>query len=80
VITNEQTLALAVRKNLVFIKVKGVGLEETPGIISKIAESLYSERINIFGIFTLASSVLLFIDLNDGEKAMKLIRKSIKRA
>lgn len=78
VVTNEQTLALAVRKNLAFIKVKGVGLEETPGIISRLAESLYSGRINIFGIFTITSSVLVFVDFNDGEKAIKLILKSIK--
>ncbi len=78
VTSHEQTLALAVRKNLAFIRVKGVGLEETPGIISKIAEALFSASINIFGIFTITSSVSVFVDLNDKEKAMKLIQKSIR--
>jgi len=71
-------LALAVRKNLAFIRIKGVGLEETPGIISRLAESLYSEGINIFGIFTITSSVSVFVDLKDKNKALRLMQKSIK--
>jgi len=78
VVNYEQTLALAVRKNLAFIKVGGVGLEETPGIISKISQALYSEGINIFGIFTITSSVLVFVDLKHGEKAVELMQKSIR--
>jgi len=78
VVAYDQTLALAVKQNLAFIRVRGVGLEETPGIISRLADSLYSSRINIFGIFTITSSVLVFVDFNDGEKAIKLIQKSIK--
>jgi aspartate kinase len=77
VVKYEQTLALALRKNLVFIKVGGVGLEETPGIVSKISQALYSEGINIFGIFTITSSVLVFVDLKHGEKAVELMQKSI---
>ena len=78
VVAYDQTSALAVKQNLAFIRVRGVGLEETPGIISRLAESLYSARINIFGIFTITSSVLVFVDFNDREKAIKLIQKSIK--
>jgi len=78
VTSHKQTLVLAVRKNLAFIRVKGVELEETPGIISRIAETLFSGGINIFGIFTITSSVSVFVDLNDKEKAAELIQKSIK--
>ncbi len=78
VLNHEQTLAMAVRKKLAFIQIKGAGLEETPGIVSRIAGRLYSERINIFGIFTIASSVLVFVDVGDMERAVGLIRKSIK--
>ena len=78
VVVYDQTLALAVKQNLAFIRVRGVGLEETPGIISKLAESLYSASINIFGIFTITSSILVFVDFNDREKAIKLIQNSIK--
>jgi aspartate kinase len=78
VTSHGQTLALAVRKDLAFIRVKGTELEDTPGIINKIAEALFAGGINIFGIFTITSSVSVFVDLNDREKATKLIQKSIK--
>jgi aspartate kinase len=79
VVDNEETLSLAVRKNLAFIKVKGIELEETPGIINKLSMALYSSGVNIFGMFTITSSVLLFVDMKEQEKAVKLIKKSIKR-
>jgi aspartate kinase len=78
VLKHQQTLAMAVRKKLAFIQVKGAGLEETPGIVSRMTEALYSERINIFGIFTITSSVLVFVDAEGVKRAVKLIRKSIK--
>ena len=36
--SNKETIAMAVKKDLVFIKTSGVGLEETHGIIGKISE------------------------------------------
>jgi len=68
VLKDERALALAVRKNLAFIRVKGVGLEETPGVISRITD----------GIFTITSSVELFVDLKDKDRAIQLIRKALK--
>ncbi len=78
VLKDERALALAVRKNLAFIRVKGVGLEETPGVISRITDALNSAKINIYGIFTITSSVELFVDLKDKERAIQLIRKALK--
>jgi len=78
VLKDERALALAVRKNLAFIRVKGVGLEETPGVISRITEALNSAKINIYGIFTITSSVELFVDLKDKDRAIQLIRKALK--
>jgi len=78
VVENEETIAMAVRRNLAFIRVRGVGLEETPGVISGISEALNSSGINIYGIFTITSSVLVFVDLEDGEKAVELIKKAVE--
>jgi len=75
---NERAIAMAVRKDLAFIRFKGVGLEETPGIISSIAKALNSVGINIYGIFTITSSVLIFVDLKDKEKAIHLIEETIR--
>ena len=77
-ISNKETIAMAVKKDLVFLKTSGVGLEETHGIIGKISEDLRVNGINISGILTITSSILLFVDWNEKEKALKLIKNSLK--
>jgi aspartate kinase len=77
-ISNKETIAMAVKKDLVFIKTSGVGLEETHGIIGRISEDLRLSGINISGILTITSSILLFVDWNEKEKALKLIKNSLK--
>lgn len=79
VLKHDETIAMSVRKNLAFLKVKGVGLEETPGIIGRISEVLRFNDINIFGILTITSSILLFVDWDKQKKVQKLIRKSLWR-
>ena len=69
---------MAIKKDLVFIKTSGVGLEETHGIIGRISEDLRVNDINISGILTITSSILLFVDWNEKEKALKLIKNSLK--
>jgi len=77
---NKETIAMAVKKDLVFIKTSGVGLEETHGIIGKISADLRVSGINISGILTITSSILLFVDWSDREKALKLIKNSLRSA
>jgi aspartate kinase len=77
-VSNKETIAMAVKNNLVFLKTSGVGLEETHGIIGKISEDLRVNGINISGILTITSSILLFVDWNEKEKALKLIKNSLK--
>ncbi len=77
-IDNEETIAMAVKKDLAFIKTSGVGLEETQGIIGRISEDLRVNGINISGILTITSSILLFVDWNEKEKALKLIKNALK--
>jgi aspartate kinase len=73
----KETLAMSVREQLAFIKVSGVGLEETPGIIGKISETLRVNEINIFGIVTITSSILLFVNWMQRETALNLIKQSL---
>jgi aspartate kinase len=75
---NKETIAMAVKKDLVFIQTSGVGLEETQGIIGRISEDLRRNGINISGILTITSSILLFVDWSEKEKALKLIKNSLK--
>ncbi len=78
ILGHKETLAMSVREKLAFIKVRGVGLEETPGIIGKISETLRVNEINIFGILTITSSILLFVDWMQRETALKLIKQSLR--
>jgi aspartate kinase len=77
-IDNKETIAMAVKKDLAFIQTSGVGLEETHGIIGKISEDLRHAGINISGILTITSSILLFVDWSEKERALKLIKTSLK--
>jgi aspartate kinase len=78
ILNNAETIAMAVKKDLVFLKTSGVGLEETHGIIGKISEDLRVNGMNISGILTITSSILLFVDWNEREKALRLIRNSLR--
>lgn len=75
---NPETIAMAVKKNLAFLKTSGVGLEETHGLIGRISENLRVNQINIYGILTITSSILLFTDWSEREKALQLIKGSLK--
>ena len=77
-LNNAETIAMAVKKDLAYLKTSGVGLEETHGIIGKISETLRVNEINIYGILTITSSILLFVDWSEREKALQLIRKSLR--
>ncbi len=79
ILKHRETIAMSVRNQLAFLKVSGVGLEETPGIIGKISDTLRLNETNIFGILTITSSILIFVDWNRREKALKLIKGSFTR-
>ncbi|HEY4674515.1 MAG TPA: aspartate kinase, partial [Candidatus Bathyarchaeia archaeon] len=75
----KESIAMSVRKNLAFLRISGVGLEETPGSIGKISETLRLNEINIFGILTITSSILIFVDWNEKEKTINLIKEALRR-
>jgi len=78
VIGHEETLAMAVQRDLAFLRIKGVGLEDTPGIIGKISTRLEENQINIFGMLTLASSILVFVSWKEKEEALNLMKQVVK--
>ncbi len=73
-----EALAMAVQPDLAFLKIRGVGLEDTPGIIGKISTRLRDNGLNIYGMLTLASSILVFVSWNDKESAMNLMKQVVK--
>jgi aspartate kinase len=72
-----EALAMAVQPNLAFVKIKGVGLEDTPGIIGRIASHIRHEGINIYGMITIASSILVFVGWDDKETALRLMKQVV---
>ncbi len=70
-------VAVAVRKGLAMITVRGVGLEDAPGVTARISETLRANNINIFGMLTITSSVLLFVAWSARKTANRLIRSSL---
>ena len=73
-------LALAIRMGMSLITVKGVGLEETPGVVARISDVLRSSNINIFGVLTITSSVLVLVDWKLRKQAGGLIRTSLENS
>jgi aspartate kinase len=78
VVKNPSGIGVAARKGLALVTVKGVGLEDTPGVIAKISEALHAKLINIFGILTITSSVLVLVDWKARKQAANLIRGSLE--
>jgi len=73
-----EALAMAVQPNLAFLKVKGVGLEDSPGIIGRISSHLRENKINIYGMITIASSILVFVGWDDKEVALRLMKQVVR--
>jgi aspartate kinase len=78
ILSHPETLAMSVRKQLAFFTVKGVGLEKTPGLTGRISEALRLNSINIFGLMTITSSILLFVEWEEKEKVLNLVRDALK--
>jgi len=75
-----EAMAMAVQRDLAFIRIKGVGLEDTPGIIGRISTLLQQTGINISGMLTLASSILIFVSWDDKEEALGLMKRVVKES
>jgi aspartate kinase len=78
VLENPEALAIAVRKNLALLKIKTAELEETPGVVSRSAQALNSKNINIYGIFTIASGIHIFVDTALAEEALASVRENLE--
>lgn len=73
-----EAIAIAVRKNLALLKIKTAELEETPGIIGNLAKALGVKGINIYGLFTVASGIHVFVDMSYVEEALTVVKKSLE--
>jgi aspartate kinase len=68
--------AVAVKRGLSCLTVAGPKLEDTPGVIARIAEPLYAHNINVYGLDTLGNAVKLFVSKDYVVKATEIISSS----
>src|SRR2546426_2680227 len=79
VLNDPHGIALAARMGMALVKVRSIGLEERLGVVARISDALRSANINMFGILTITSSVLVFVDWKVRRKAASLIRISLEK-
>jgi aspartate kinase len=79
ILNDPHGIALAVRMGMALITVRSIGLEERPGVVARISDALRSANINMFGVLTIKSSVLVLIDWKVRRKAASLIRSSLEK-
>src|SRR6266849_198994 len=72
-------IALAARMGMALITVRSIGLGERPGVVARIGDALRSANINMLGVLTITSSVLVFVDWKIRQKAASLIRGSLEK-
>jgi len=68
--------AVAVRRGLSMLAVKGFGLEESPGIITGISRPLSEKSINIHGIYTVSSTIFVLVDWKVREMALSMLKEA----
>jgi aspartate kinase len=65
--------------SLAMITIIGYRLESIPGIIDAIISPLARENINLYGVFTISSSIKIFVQWDDREKAKLQIENVLTR-
>ncbi|MDR2873990.1 MAG: aspartate kinase [Methanobrevibacter sp.] len=78
VIENNTLNSLSIGGKIAMLTFLSPEFIETPGIISDITEPLRENNINIVEISSSQTSIILFVDWNDGEKAYKLVKEVLK--
>ena len=79
VLNDPHGIALAARLGMALITVRSIGLEDRPGVVAGLSDALRSENINMFGVLTITSSVLVFVDWKVRRRAATLIRNSLEK-
>jgi aspartate kinase len=79
VLETAEGIAMATKTGMALITVKGIGLEGTPGIVARISETLRSDKINIFGLLTISSSVIVLVEWGKRKRAGRLIKIALRQ-
>jgi aspartate kinase len=70
----KEVKAIAIRRGLSLLAVRGFGLEESPGIIASISKPLSEKNVNIHGMYTVSSTVFILVDWNSKDIVISTLR------
>ncbi len=70
--------SLSVGTDIAMITVASQDFIDTPGIITRITEPLRKKKINIVEISSSQTSVVIFVEWNDGKRAYELVRSVLE--
>jgi len=78
VVETDDLSSLSLGREIAMITVTSHDFIDTPGVIAKITEPLQKNKINIVEISSSQTSVVIFVDWNDGRKAYELVKGVLK--
>ena len=78
VVRNKDLSSLSVGTDIAMITVASQDFIDTPGIITRITEPLRKKKINIVEISSSQTSVVIFVEWNDGKRAYELVRSVLE--
>lgn len=70
---HKETIAISRRDGMGMVVINGIGLQETPGSMSRCANALQKNGINIYGQYTVMSEIFFVVQFEDREKAAKIL-------
>ncbi|WP_414468557.1 aspartate kinase [Methanobacterium sp. ACI-7] len=78
VVETDDLSSLSLGREIAMITVTSQDFIDTPGVIAEITEPLQKNKINIVEISSSQTSVVIFVDWNDGRKAYELVKGVLK--
>jgi len=78
VVETDNLSSLSLGREIAMITVTSQDFIDTPGVIAEITEPLQKNKINIVEISSSQTSVVIFVDGNDGRKAYELVKGVLK--
>ncbi|HMK53882.1 MAG TPA: aspartate kinase [Methanobacteriaceae archaeon] len=78
VVEHPDMSSLSLGREISMITVNSQDFIDTPGIITRITEPLRKNKINIVEISSSQTSVVIFVDWNDGKRAYEMVRRVLE--
>jgi aspartate kinase len=78
VVNNDDLSSLSLGREIAMITVASQDFIDTPGIITKVTEPLRENKINIVEISSSQTSVVIFVEWNDGKRAYEMVRSVLE--